>query len=84
MEAGVAHEIDGFDLTFTSRRSWKAARRQIGQSAVTDVIPVAWARDLRGKGAERFLEVWYTDPKEMEAQMTSQKPFVVALAEAKN
>jgi hypothetical protein len=80
----LAHEIEGFDLRFTGRRSWKAERRRIGQSAVRDVIPVAWARDLRGKGAERFLDVWYTDPEEMEAQMTSQKPFVVALADAKD
>jgi hypothetical protein len=80
----MAHEVDGFDLTFTSRRSWKATRRAAGQ--IVDVVPVTWTKGRRQDPTSKEImqEVWYQNPAELEAARTSIAPFVVALAVAKD
>ena len=78
----MPHEVDGFDLTFTSRTSWKAERRHAGRKV--DVVPVTWTKGLRRAGDEMFLEVWFRKPSELESFKQSREPFVVALAKAKD
>jgi hypothetical protein len=80
----MAHEVDGFGLTFTHRRSWKAWRRAPGHEA--DIIPVTWTKGrFQAPGSSEILqEVWYSNEAESEAQRTSAVPFVVALAIAKD
>ena len=72
--------MDGFDLKFTHRGSWKAERHKGGK--FLDIVPVTWTKGLRFK--EKLLEVWYQDPTEMETRRTSREPFAVAMAEAKD
>jgi len=78
----MAHEVDGYDLTYVSRTSWKANRRYAGR--VIDQVPVTWTDGWRHdkKSNSRFLAVYYRDASEMEFQRTSSAPFVVAVAEA--
>jgi hypothetical protein len=79
MGAEMTHPVDGFDLKFTSRRSWKAERRQRGH--LIDVVPVAWTKGRRvDDGGRIFQEVWYHDRGELEARANDPTPFVVALA----
>lgn len=80
----MPHSVDGFDLRFTGRTSWKAERRL--HNRTLDIIPVTWT-----KGRERHpssnnvtLEVWYRNPEELKTQMADPNPFVVALAKAKD
>lgn len=80
----MAHPVDGFDLTFTSRTRWKAIRKVRGRKV--DIIPVTWTKGWRkdpGSGENR-LEVWYQDPAELESRSQDPSPFVVALAIAKD
>jgi hypothetical protein len=76
----MAHFVDGFDLTFTSRTSWKATRRLRGK--VIDIVPVTWTKGLRQPGPT--LEVWYRNPEERQGARQSREPFVVAVARAKD
>jgi hypothetical protein len=78
----VTHPVDGFDLKFTSRRSWKAERRRLGR--VVDIIPVTWTKGRRVDDTtkEIFQEVWYQDEKELAARATDPSPFVLAVATA--
>lgn len=80
----MGHAVDGFDLKFTSRRSWKAERRERGK--VIDVVPVTWDDAWkRGTGANDItLEVWYQSPAEMELARRSREPFIIVLAAAKD
>jgi hypothetical protein len=80
----MPHTVDGYDLTFTSRRSWKAHRRVRGR--LIDVVPVTWTKGRRQDpvSKEIFQEVWYQDPSEMAARLSDPTPFVVALATAKD
>jgi hypothetical protein len=80
----VTHPVDGFDLTFTSRRSWKAHRREHGR--LVDVVPVTWTKGRHASDAtkEIFQEVWYQDRDELAARAADVSPFVVALATAKD
>lgn len=73
----MAHKVDGFDLEYTGRRTWKATRSIAGKAI--DVVPVAWAQDWELREKEIYLKVWYTD--EGEAMSTSERtdPFPVAL-----
>ena len=80
-EAKVTCDIDGFNLKFTSKRCWKAERRQYGR--LLDVIPVTWTKGRRTDGQERVLqEVWYSDRAELERRAADPRPFIVALAKA--
>lgn len=80
----MAHEVDGYDLTYVSRTSWKAERRSAGR--LLDQVPVTWAggwrRDPETKSL--FLPVYYKDAAEMEARRTGAVPFVVAVATARD
>ncbi len=78
----MAHEVDGYDLTYVSRTSWKAERRNAGM--LLDQVPVTWTDGWRhdAKTNAPFLAVYYKDAAEMEARRTSTTPFVVAIAEA--
>ena len=80
----MPHSIDGFDLNFTARTSWKAERRHLGH--LLDIVPVTWTKGWRRDpdSKESFLEVWYQDQVEMEKQRTNPMPFVIALAIAEN
>lgn len=74
----MTHLVDGFDLKFTGRRSWKAERRQRGR--LVDVVPVTWTKGRRVEEGRIFQEVWYQDRSEMAARASDPSPFVVALA----
>ena len=78
----MPHRVDGFDLTFTSRTSWKARRRARGH--VIDIVPVVWTKDRRQVGTAVYQGVGYQKRDEMEARMADSSPFVVALAIAKD
>jgi len=76
--------VDGFDLKFTSRTSWKAERRRLGK--LVDIVPVTWTKGRRqDRGSkEIFQEVWYQDKVEMAGRAADPSPFVIALAVAKD
>lgn len=76
----MAHPVDGFELAFTGRKTWKAYRYEFGTQL--DIVPVTWTKGLQVR--ERIPEVWFSNPVELEAQMMSRIPFVVALAIAKD
>lgn len=80
----MAHKVDGFNLKFTSRTSWKAERRQ--GSLLIDIIPVTWTkgRHQDPETQKVFQEVWYQNNEEMMQQSISREPFVVAVAIAKD
>ena len=78
----MAHSVDGFDLRFTSRTSWKAERRHAGR--LIDIVPVTWTKGRRQAGPDIFQEVWFQDCDEMEARRADPNPFVVAVAVAKD
>jgi hypothetical protein len=78
----MAHQVDGFDLTFTSRTSWKAERRARGRTI--DIVPVVWTKDRRQVGSEVYQGVSYQDREEMERRLADPSPFAVALAVAKD
>jgi hypothetical protein len=80
----VPHYVDGFELKFTSRTSWKAERRLLNQKL--DVVPVTLTKGRR-QGAspkEVFLEVWYRNAEELKDRAADPNSFVVALAKAKD
>jgi len=68
----LTHPVDGFDLKFTSRRSWKAERREHGR--LVDVVPVTWTKGRRvdAETKELFQEVWYQDPRKLAARAASR------------
>lgn len=74
----MAHAVDGYNLKFTARTSWKAERRARGK--VIDIIPVTWVHGRRGD----VQEVWYRKHDELEVARQRTEPFVVALAQAKD
>lgn len=80
----MVHKVDGFELKFTSRTSWKAERRHVGQ--VVDIVPVTWTKGWRQDPETRdiFQEVWYQDKDEMMERNSSREHFVVAVAIAKD
>jgi hypothetical protein len=80
----MAHDVDGFQLRYTGRNTWKAERREHGR--LLDVIPVTWTKGTRHSpyGKEILQEVWYRNISDMEARLTDPAPLVVALAEAKD
>lgn len=78
----MAHDVDGFDLTFTSRTSWKAERKANG--ALLDIIPVTWTKGRRQANGQTFQEVWFKDPADMMVHNSRTTPFVVVVARAKD
>lgn len=78
----MPHRVDGFDLTFTSRTSWKAERRARGR--VIDVVPVVWTKDRCQAGSSVYQGVSYQSRDEMEKRLADPSPFAVALAVAKD
>jgi len=78
----MAHCVDGFELSFKDRRSWKAKR--VAHGKLIDVIPVTWTKGMRKESNEIFQEVWFRDVAEMETFRSQSAPFVVALAIAKD
>ena len=79
----MPHEVDGLNLKYTARTSWKAEVRTPAGRLV-GVVPVCWTNGMRRGGAETYLQVWYKDPSEMERQRKSKTPFLVATALAKS
>jgi hypothetical protein len=79
----MSPSVDGFELKFTCRTSWKAERRFLAQK---DIIPVTWTKGWRRDAStkEVFLEVWYRSPDELNSRVTDPDAFVVALALAKD
>jgi hypothetical protein len=80
----MPHNVDGFALKFTGRRTWKAERRLCGKKL--DIVPVALTKGRR-QGAspkEVFLEVWYSNAEELEHRVADPNAFIVALAKAKD
>jgi hypothetical protein len=80
----VTHPVDGFDLKFTGRTSWKAKRSQSGVNI--DIIPVTWTKGWRKdpKSEEIYQEVWFQNSGEMNERNSSNDPFIVAVAIAKD
>ena len=78
----MTHPVDGFELKFTSRGSWKAERHEHGR--LVDIIPVTWTKGRRVVANQIFQEVWYQDHSELAARAVDASPFVVALAIAKD
>jgi hypothetical protein len=78
----MPHSVDGFEVTFTARRSWKASLRLHGR--LIDTVPVTWTKGRWQAGTDVFQEVWFPNAEERETYRTSTRPFKVALAIAKN
>ena len=76
----MAHDVDGFDLSFTSRTSWKAEVRRNGE--VVDVVPVTWTKGWQRRGNENYLEVWFRNADELTTYSKRTEPFLVAIAKA--
>jgi hypothetical protein len=45
----MGHSVDGFDLKYTSRTSWKAERRERG--TLIDIVPVTWCCQSNGNSS---------------------------------
>jgi hypothetical protein len=78
----MPHLVDGFEVAFTSRRSWKATLRCHGR--LIDTVPVTWTKGRWQTGPDVFQAVWFQNADELEAYRTSSAPFRVALAIAKD
>ena len=81
-EAELAHSVDGFQVKYTHRGSWKAEIRANGSFVA--IAPVVWTVGRRQCGATVFQEVRFQDLNEMEQTRLSKEPFIVALAIAKD
>jgi hypothetical protein len=79
----MAHHVDGFQVKFTGRRSWKAEVRFQSQRRV---VPVTLTKGRRSGASpkEVFLEVWYQDAGELKSRQADESAFIVALAKAKD
>lgn len=78
----MPHIVDGFEVTFTSRRSWKADLRRYGR--LIETVPVTWTKGRWQAGPDLFQEVWFQSEDDLEAYRTSRSPFRVAVALAKD
>jgi hypothetical protein len=55
--------INGYELAYTHRGSWKATRKLKGR--LVDEVPITWDKDYAKKpGAAPSLIVWFQDPME--------------------
>ena len=79
----MAHHVDGFQVKFTGRRSWKAEVRFQNHKRV---VPVTVTKGRRPGGSPKdvFLEVWYQDAGELKNRQADESAFIVALAKAKD
>lgn len=79
----MVHFVDGFEVKFTSRRSWKAEVRKDGKLVAT--VPVTWSDAVwkSQKSPDMFQKVWFTNNAELEARRNSRDPFIVAVASTK-
>lgn len=78
----MPHHLDGYELKFAARRSWKAERRLDG--TLIDTVPVTWTKGIRETGNDRFLQVWFPNTDELRDYSQRTDPFVVAVATAKD
>jgi hypothetical protein len=78
----MPHVVDGFEVTFTSRRSWKANVRL--HNRLVAVAPVTWTKGRWQVGGDVFQEVWFHNQADLESHRSSTDPFIVALAIAKD
>lgn len=78
----MTHEVDGFEIAYTSRTSWKANIWEKGK--LVAVAPVTWrnhcSRDPETKQLRQT--VWFQKEAELLEALDSKTPFVVAIAEA--
>lgn len=70
--------VDGFEVAFTHRGSWKAALS--APSMLPDTIPVAWKSDYLRTDGQWQLFIWFKDPEEVNSLMSAGGSFRVALA----
>jgi hypothetical protein len=78
----MGHSVDGFDLKYTSRTSWKAERRERGK--LIDIVPVTWTDAQHRQAGEIIQVVYYQKPDELELARLNPVPFVIALAAPKH
>ena len=78
----MPHEVEGLDLRFTSRTSWKAEVSAPGFEPL--IAPVTWTSVFRREGSITKLEVWFQNSADLQAHLASVDPFVIALAEPNN
>ena len=80
----MPHYVDGFQLKFTSRTSWKAELRLLNQRI--DLVPVTLTKGRRQGASPQdvFLEVWYRNAEELRRRAADPNAFVLALAKAKD
>ena len=78
----MGHSVDGFDLKYVSRTSWKAERRDRGK--LVDIVPVTWTDAQHRKGSEIIQVVYYQKPDELELARLNPEPFIIALAAPKH
>ncbi|MGE8126054.1 hypothetical protein ACQKQD_03665 [Methylobacterium sp. NPDC080182] len=78
----MAHDVDGFDVSYTSRTSWKAHVSRNGSVVAT--APVTWTKGTRKDPAtgKWFQQVWFQNAGELAAVNGSTDAFLVAVAEA--
>lgn len=78
----MAHDVDGLDVSYTSRTSWKAYVRRNG--AIIATAPVTWTKGTwKNKSSNKwYQQVWYQNQTELMAALNSIVPFIVAVAEA--
>jgi hypothetical protein len=69
-------KVNGFEIAYTNRGSWKAHRSINGK--VIDEIPVAWDKDYEA-GAPPKLTIWFKNPREAELAF-GRGSFVSAIA----
>lgn len=76
----MAHDLDGFEVSYTSRTSWKAYISDDGKVLAT--APVTWTKGTRRQGQEWFQRVWFQKNDEAEKHDASKEPFIVLVAQA--
>lgn len=79
----MAHDVDGFGLRFTGRRSWKAALGFAGREVTT--VPVTWGDQIRraADGVRRIpVHFMEHDGAEPLALQQRGEPFLIAVASA--
>ncbi len=74
--------IDGFDIAYTHRGSWKANR--IFRGKTVDEIPVAWKEDYRTGAPGPSLTIWFKDENEAGERLAAGIKFVAALSQKKS